>query len=240
MHTSPLLKRRELSGTALKRIALVSMLLDHIGASCLEAGLFARLETVSAPLQALDLCLRWAGRLAFPLYCFLLVEGFVHTRNVRRYGLRLLAFALLSELPFDLAFFGATRYSGHQNVYFTLFFGLGALSVLERSAKNGTPTLSGYLGALAFGLMAELMHTDYGMLGILLIAALYLERADRRRQCLLGALIVTYELPAPLAFLPAACYNGQRGKCERWEQWAFYWFYPLHLAALAAVTMWVV
>ena len=70
----PQTQRPALSGTALKRLALCSMLLDHLGASCLEAGVFSSPGPISEPLLTLDVCLRWAGRLAFPLYCFLLVE----------------------------------------------------------------------------------------------------------------------------------------------------------------------
>ena len=106
----PQTQRPALSGTALKRLALCSMLLDHLGASCLEAGVFSRPGPISEPLLTLDLCLRWAGRLAFPLYCFLLVEGFLHTHSLRQYAGRMLAFALVSELPFDLAFFHTLIY----------------------------------------------------------------------------------------------------------------------------------
>lgn len=93
-----------LSGTALKRIACLSMLIDHIGAALLENGLF-RQNAVWQGGVRLDFVMRMAGRLAFPIYCFLLVEGFVHTHDFRKYVLRMLGFALLSEFPFDWAFF---------------------------------------------------------------------------------------------------------------------------------------
>ena len=221
------------SGTALKRLALCSMLLDHLGASCLEAGLFASPELAAGPLRTLDLCLRWAGRLAFPIYCFLLVEGFLHTHSLRQYAGRMLAFALVSEVPFDLAFFRTPFYWGHQNVYWTLFLGLCALACLQHFGERSA---LGICGALALAVLAELLRTDYGAIGVLLIAALYLTRASRAQQCLLGAVIVWYELPAPLAFVPVYTYNGQRGRCSKAEQWAFYLFYPAHLALLAAVT----
>ena len=93
-----------LSGTALKRIACLSMLLDHIGASLLENGLFKQGAFWPGDVQ-LDGVLRLAGRLAFPIFCFLAVEGFLHTHDVKKYVRRLLLFGLLSEVPFDLAFF---------------------------------------------------------------------------------------------------------------------------------------
>ena len=106
--------RRTFSGTALKTIACITMLVDHIGASCIEAGILTpgldagtlSQDTLSAyPLYRLDMVLRFTGRLAFPLFCFLLVEGFVHTHNVKGYLGRLVLFGILSEVPFDLAFF---------------------------------------------------------------------------------------------------------------------------------------
>ena len=85
-----------LSGTALKRIACLSMLLDHIGASLLENGLFKQGAFWPGDVQ-LDGVLRLVGRLAFPIYCFLLVEGFLHTHDLKKYALRMLGFALISE-----------------------------------------------------------------------------------------------------------------------------------------------
>ena len=162
----PQTQRPALSGTALKRLALCSMLLDHLGASCLEAGVFSRPGPISEPLLTLDVCLRWAGRLAFPLYCFLLVEGFLHTHSLRQYAGRMLAFALVSELPFDLAFFHTLIYRGHQNVYWTLFFGLCALGCLRHCGERSAP---GIFSALALAVLAELLRTDYGASGVLLI-----------------------------------------------------------------------
>lgn len=220
------------SGTTLKYIACGTMLLDHIGASCIESR-YSYYTAAPSALVTLDLVLRLIGRLAFPLYCFLLVEGFLHTHSLRQYAGRMLAFALVSELPFDLAFFHTLIYRGHQNVYWTLFFGLCALGCLRHCGERSAP---GIFSALALALLAELLRTDYGAIGVLLIVVLYITRASRPLQCLFGAVAVCYELPAPLAFLPVSLYNGQRGRCSRAEQWAFYLFYPAHLALLAAVT----
>ena len=127
-----------LSGTALKRIACLSMLLDHIGASLLENGLFKQGSFWPGDVQ-LDGVLRLAGRLAFPIYCFLLVEGFLHTHDFKKYALRMLGFALISEWPFDWAFFSGV-YWGHQNVYFTLLLGLLAIpAILTRSGCGPLP-----------------------------------------------------------------------------------------------------
>lgn len=132
--------RCSLSGTALKTIACITMLVDHIGASCIEAGILTpgldigtlSRDTLSAyPLYRLDMVLRFTGRLAFPIFCFLLVEGFVYTHNVKGYLGRLVLFGLLSEVPFDLAFFRTPFALDHQNVYWTLALGVLAMAGLK-------------------------------------------------------------------------------------------------------------
>ena len=204
--------RRTFSGTALKTIACITMLVDHIGASCIEAGILTpgldagtlSQDALSAyPLYRLDMVLRFTGRLAFPLFCFLLVEGFVHTHNVKGYLGRLVLFGLLSEVPFDLAFFRTPFDFSAQNVYWTL--------------------------ALA-------ACTDYNASGVIIICALYLTRTNRKWQCLAGALLFMFELTAPLAFVLIWFYNGQRGACSPLQKKAFYWFYPVHLLVLAGIT----
>ena len=71
---------------------------------------------------------------------------------------------------------------------------------------------------------------------MIIICALYLTRADRKRQCLVGALLFLFELTAPLAFVLVWFYNGQRGACSSLHKKAFYWFYPVHLLVLAGIT----
>lgn len=224
--------RPGLSGTDLKRVACVCMLLDHAAAALLEGGVFGPLLP-GTPLRILDLVLRWGpGRLAFPLYAFLLTEGFCRTRSVKRYAARLAVFALLSEAPFKWAFrLGWT----HQNVYFTLALGVGAMCFLRRCDDDGRPTWRGWLGTAACAAAASLMRADYGAQGVLLIASLYVLRGNLSRQCRAGALLMFSELTAPLAFLLVWHYNGQRGKCSQAEKWAYYWFYPAHLIILGAM-----
>ena len=126
-----------LSGTALKYIACITMLIDHIGASCIEAGILLPALAAGAAscggipvstLLAADRVLRYIGRLAFPIFCFLAVEGFLHTHDVKKYVRRLLLFGLLSEVPFDLAFFRTPFAPQHQNVYWTLALGVLAMA----------------------------------------------------------------------------------------------------------------
>lgn len=216
-----------LSGTALKYIACITMLIDHIGASCIEAGI----------LLAADRVLRYIGRLAFPIFCFLAVEGFLHTHDVKKYVRRLLLFGLLSEVPFDLAFFRTPFAPQHQNVYWTLALGVLAMAGLKRFEKeNGLPGWQGLMWAGGCAALALAVNTDYHAIGVLIICTLYLTRADRKRQCLAGALLFLFELTAPLAFVLVWFYNGQRGACSPLQKKAFYWFYPVHLLVLAGIT----
>ena len=239
-------RRCGLSGTTLKLIACVTMLIDHIGASCIEAGLLLpqmasstlSSATVAAlPLFRLDQLLRYTGRLAFPIFCFLLVEGFTHTHDVKKYVGRLFLFGLLSEVPFDLAFFRTPLNPANQNVYWTLALGVLAMALMQHfEDAEGNVEWKGRLAALGCAVLAQLLNTDYGAIGVALIVALYLTRNNRKQQCIIGAVMMAWELTAPLAFLLIWFYNGQRGRCPQWAKWAFYGFYPVHLTVLAVVT----
>lgn len=201
-----------MTGFQLKLLAMLAMTADHIGAVFFP----------EIPL------LRWIGRMAMPVLCFFIGEGLRHTRSPRRYLLRLTGFALLSELPFDLAFYGGIEW-GHQNVYFTLALGLLALWAIQSRGMEG------WLLALTAALAAELLGCDYGMYGVLLI--LLLDRFHRARsEQLAGAALLnlaffglqtqTLSLIAlPLLWL----YNGKRGRDDRR---LFYLYYPAHLCVL--------
>ena len=101
---------------------------------------------------------------------------------------------------------------------------------------DGSASWKGLLCAAGCTLAALLACTDYNGIGVLIICALYLTRGDRKRQCIVGAVLFAWELTAPLAFVLVWFYNGQRGRCTPAMQKVFYWFYPVHLSVLAAVT----
>ena len=223
--------RYGLSAAALKCLAALFMLVDHIGM------VFPTMLTeLGLPTWA-DGLPRLIGRLAFPIFCFLAVEGFLHTHDVKKYVRRLLLFGLLSEVPFDLAFFRTPFAPQHQNVYWTLALGVLAMAGLKRFEKeNGLPGWQGLVWAGGCAALALASNTDYHAIGVLIICTLYLTRADRKRQCLAGALLFLFELTAPLAFVLVWFYNGQRGACSPLQKKAFYWFYPVHLLVLAGIT----
>lgn len=231
-----------IGGNALKIIAMVSMLADHIGAVIIENGILkyqdtkafeALLHTPYGQMWSrVDLILRMAGRLAFPVLCFLLVEGFFYTRNVKRYLGRLLLFALISEIPFDLAFYETWFYPDYQNVYFTTFLGL---LLLEWYKRAGSDPLRQLFAIMACCGASVLLKCDYNLSGLVLILVFYVFRNDKKtRNVLGGALTFIESIPklgaAALAFVPISFYNGTRGK-KCWK-YVFYWFYPVHLALL--------
>lgn len=144
--------RKGISGSTIKIIAVVAMLIDHVAAVVLtriliEKGLLEiSLSTDMSEVMAWLLenmvlyyavsFMRLIGRLGFPIFCFLLVEGFQKTRDVKKYVLRLGTFALVSEIPFDLACSGRVLEFEYQNVYFTLLLGLLALCAIDWIAKH--------------------------------------------------------------------------------------------------------
>lgn len=231
-----------ISGNLLKWFAVITMAIDHMGAGLLESYVMnawggSPLGSVFLErwneLLAADHIIRTIGRPAFPIFCFLLVQGFVHTRNVKKYAVRLGIFALISEIPFDLALRITPFYWKHQNVFFTLLIGLLAIWFMKKFQNRLWARVSGLLiGAAA----AELLCTDYGAFGIALIVLLYLLRDKKAWQCILGAVCCVWETTAPLAFLLIWFYNGKRG---RQSKWFFYWFYPVHLLLYALIGMYV-
>ncbi len=231
-----------LSGAALKWMALVSMLLDHTGLAFVWYGLIVHTRAYGdATVVGVYYFLRGIGRLAFPLYCFLIGEGFRHTRSTPRYIGRLFLFALLSEIPFDLAFNRALFELGDQNVFFTLALGLLAIMAWERctEGKSFLRYLLALFCAAAAMTAAWALQTDYGALGVLLILVMYVLREREALQALavtavLGLMVLLahslwIELFGVLALVPLHFYNGERG---RQPKLLFYILYPAHLLFL--------
>lgn len=226
--------KRPLSQEGLKFLACAIMLLDHIGATLIPWG-----------------TLRIIGRLAFPIFCFLLAEGAHYTRNPQNYLLRLGIGAILSELPFDLALFGSWSWR-HQSVMVTLL--LGAMALL--AMKQMTRPLLKVLVLLLFACLADFMNTDYGGAGVLIIALFGLTREWKYgwlvqllgmylicRWIIPGGVVwfidryVFIEIFAILALIPIWLYSGKKSTSSRVVQWAFYLFYPVHLWILYLISI---
>ena len=266
---------KSLTGYHLKLIALITMAIDHI-AAVLIWRIYVASYSITASMQLSDNIgdkiivwiaenqdavynvyewMRYIGRMAFPIYCFLLVEGFLHTRNVAKYVGRLAIFALISEIPFDLAIESTWMSFAYSNVFFTLVLGLfaiWALSYIEKISefwieKQWEPILGRILTRSAaliviigVGAFAEMvLRTDYGLGGIVAIAVLYLFRGNRCiafAAAVLALTIITgdIEMLAMLMLYPIMKYDGTRGKNMKY---VFYVFYPAHLLALALICM---
>lgn len=222
-----------LTGSFLKIIAMVTMLVDHIGAAVLARMIIAG----NVELYDTYHVLRLIGRVAFPIFCFLLVEGFVHTRNAGKYAARLCLFAALSEIPFDLAFASKVLEFEYQNVFFTLAIGLLTIMVYKKVEESAlsNPMAKWFLqlaAAAAGGFTAEFLRTDYGMLGVVVIVAFYAVRSNRFMQIAMGCILFVENITALLAFIPVSLYNGTRGLNVKW---LFYVFYPVHLLILYGI-----
>ncbi len=235
-----------LSQEGLKLIACATMLLDHVGAILVYPLILAETDYHRAKtLVDLYHALRIIGRIAFPIYCFLLVEGGHHTRSPKKYGLRLAVGMVLSELPFDLAVSGQLNWQSN-SVMLTLLLGFLMLQCMNRLEGIGKIAM-----ILPFFLLAEWLKTDYGGNGIAIIAMLALTRGVPQEKPLrivgfalllnfgaavpIGRIRVTMELFGLLALVPIFCYDGSKRTGSKAVQWAFYLFYPVHLLILWAI-----
>ncbi len=172
--------------------------------------------------------MRCVGRLAFPIYCFLLTEGFKHTRNVFKYMGRLLLFGFISEVPYDLINSGKAFDPSSQNVYFTLFLGVLMMFLIERSNDITLKALA----LVSVMLCAETLHVTYSFRGIYMILSFYLFKDFPLLAGLnfLAANIRLYRTKIQyyggFALIPVFLYNGKKGPAMKYF---FYLFYPLHL-----------
>ena len=219
--------RHGLNGNQLKLIAVVSMLCDHAAIRLLAYGLIPALYAVGEDALAerwnqVFWILRSAGRMAFPIYVFLLTEGFCHTRNRRRYALRLGVFALISEIPFDLLVYGKIWDTHSQNVFFTLFLGVLMLTAVDWIGRNTDAALAQYrqMAVIVVLFWFRLTPDTACLAGFVLMAA-----AEFRPVYIPGLAV---------SFFLIRCYNGTRGS---WKgKWFFYLVYPVHLLVLYGIS----
>ncbi len=236
----------DLSAAALHILAMTLMLMDHLWATLL-------------PAQDWLTC---AGRVAFPIFAFMAVEGYFHTRNFKKYALRMLLFAVLSEIPFDLMYGGTWFYPVHQNVIWTLLLGLVGIYLMEKARKTGKTWLY-VLVCLAITLAGAILGTlgmvDYYGAGVLTVFVFYFFRG-RKWWCLLGQILGLYwinvellgglmypvellglELElcqqgfALLSLIPIWLYRGRQGYHSKPFQYLCYGFYPAHMLLLAFI-----
>ena len=232
----------DISSAGLHVLAMALMLCDHLWATIIPGNDW----------------LTCIGRLAFPIFAFMLVEGYFHTRSLKKYALRLLLFAVISEIPFNLMYSSSVVYPFHQNVIWTLLIGLGMIHLNEK-AKNAKPLVSALtrVGTVFLGgLLGLVTFSDYNAAGVLMILVFYFFRGDTILCRLLQAVGMYYinfemlkglvfpitlfgssfEIPqqglAILSLVFIWLYRGRKGYSSKWFQQLCYWFYPAHMLLL--------
>ena len=319
-------EKKGITGTTLKIIALAAMFIDHFAAIFIGDYLEMMSIPPAGSLQEQMLWhaendhrlavityvmwgMRLIGRFGFPLFAFLIVEGFQHTHSVKKYALNLAIFAVISELPFNLGFESKLFYAKYQSVYFTLLFGLlcitgihyfgetrkedekirplffvaaflaiplavymfitncfigmmlfkldwmtmtlillaaGVVSMIvflivgkgwDTAKRNAFSSV--VLPLAVFCALGDLLGTDYGAGGVLLIAVIYLFRANKKKAFALGCTVLTlmtlFEATAFLMLIPIGAYNGKRGM--KLNKYVYYAFYPVHIGLIYLFTL---
>jgi len=233
-----------MSSFRLRIIAMATMVADHTA--------YAFMFYMSRPAYY---TMRGVGRLAMPIFCFLIAEGFLHTKDIKKYLGRLLLFGIISEVPFDLLFSARVlEFERGQNVFFTLFLGLLAVSLFDRLARQGRMG-PGFLCVALCTAAAFVFRTDYQAFGVLFIFAFYYFRGKRGALVFVIAVITgslalsqyiggnpTFALVslAELLALPLILmYNGQPGPTSKGMRMSFYIFYPLHLSMILLCALYV-
>ncbi len=235
--------KKIISGSTLKILAMIFMVIDHLGQVVLKDGII-----LNAPysmftdgqfdilMSAVNIC-HILGRIAFPIFCFLLVEGFFHTHNLKKYILNLVIFALISEPIYDLAGTGTLFSLEQQNVLFTLLLGLIILTIIKKFNKN---VIISFLTIAIGAYISYISNLDGWYYGIALISVFYLFHdmpvlkytASILVMYICGlnftirGLIDPYFLTAATSLLFISIYNGERGMKIKYF---FYIFYPGHL-----------
>lgn len=216
-------KWKVFSGSTLKVIATVSMLIDHAGSYLVDKNIvLLQLGTHKLLLYRL---MRDLGRFAFPIFCFLLIEGFLHTRSKLRYGISLAALAVISEIPFNLVHTGTLFFRG-QNVFFTLTLGFLGLCALERFRRKPWICL---LCILGLAIVSIHLEADYNISGFAFIMLLYALRKNELLRIFTALLLNNFRF-VMLSFLPISLYNGRRGFIKGpFLKYLFYFIYPAHI-----------
>jgi len=236
-------RKFDISSAGLHVIAMVLMLMDHM---------WATVFTNAGWLTAV-------GRLAFPIFAFMIVEGYTHTRNLKKYVLRLFGFALIAEIPFNLMVGNSVIYYVHQNVLWTFLIGIGLIHINELARKKEKlwlTVLTMVLTTLLGFVLGFATFVDYNAAGVLTVLAFYFFRG-RKWWCYLGQLAALYYINVELlqglffevelfghkfeivqqglALLSLAfiwLYKGRQGKKSKAFQYFCYAFYPAHMLIL--------
>ena len=233
--------KKIINNNILKIIAMILMLLDHLWGTIIPGNQWMTL----------------IGRMAFPIFAFLIVEGFFHTSDLKKYMKRLFIFGLISEIPFNLIYTGSIIFPFHQNVMFTLLLGLLIINEIDKLKNNKEikKKIIPILKIFLFLLISIIGFVDYGVTGVLTIVVFYLFRGFKlawigQLISLILLYIVFFEGQSVILnifnheyFLPLQSigvlslifiwlYNGEKGKNNKLIKYLFYSFYPVHMLVI--------
>lgn len=233
--------KKIINNNTLKIIAMILMLLDHLWGTIIPGNQWMTL----------------IGRMAFPIFAFLIVEGFFHTSDLKKYMKRLFIFGLISEIPFNLIYTGSIIFPFHQNVMFTLLLGLLIINEIDKIKNNKEikKKIIPILKIFLFLLISIIGFVDYGVTGVLTIVVFYLFRGFKLAW--IGQLIslillyivffegqsvifniFNYEYFLPLQSIGVLSlifiwlYNGEKSKNNKLIKYLFYSFYPVHMLVI--------
>lgn len=207
----------EITSCQLKWIGLITMVIDHVG-----VVFFPHIWILNI-----------IGRISFPIFAFTTATGFMYTKNISRYGLRLLLFAFISEPFYDFALFGTPIYTGRQNVLFTLVLGVAMLYLWLCYEQ----IVFRFLAIVLVLLVSEFLAVDYNSMGLLMILFFYCFHNEYvKRDISIAAVNVLFiggiQSFAVFSLIPIHLYQGKKG---REMKYLFYLFYPAHFAVLAGL-----
>lgn len=227
-----------LSGAELKLIAIISMLADHVN----KALIYPYLESNHGFLAFISDVFDIIGRIAFPLFCFMLVEGYFKTRNRKKYLLNLLLFGVISEIPFDMFTTASFFNMNWNNVMFTLALVLVTVWIIDtlKEKMQKRPKALWYLVSilivLGMCIVSMSLSLDYEHHAILIGYFFYLFHDMPVFAIPFGYASMFKEPWALLGFGLTLTYNGERGKQHKM---LYYWFYPVHLLILGLLRLYL-
>ena len=236
----------ETTSASLHIIAMILMLCDHLWGTIVPGNDW----------------LTCIGRISFPIFAFMIVEGYFHTRNLKNYVKRLLIFALISEIPFNLAMGSSIFYPIHQNVLWSFLISIGLIHWNEKAkvtGKNWKQVAIGCLTIILGYILGLLTMVDFYHAGILMVLVFYFFR-QKKWWSYIGQVVCLwyintellggygYEIQlfgethflqrqafAMLALIPIWLYRGRQGYHSKLFKYICYGFYPVHLLVLGMI-----
>jgi len=232
-------KRLSINRTQIKYIGIMAMLIDHTAAFLLP-------PEKNPALTILYILMRTVGRIAAPVMFYFLAEGYHYTSSKLKYGLRLLCFGILSQIPYSLARYGTVT-GTNLNVMITLFMSFVMLLLADKMKDKAMK------GIVVFTFMILTSLSDWGVLGPFMVWLFHIYREDRKKQlisyfslCMAQMMVavlvissgtvawydVIWQIGMLLPIILIYFYNGESGKKNIANKWLFYSFYPIHFLAL--------